>query len=57
MPQFVGRKINIVLSDGTAILGILKNVRGHEFEMENMARRRQRYPLADIIEIYIDSVA
>ncbi|MEJ1239531.1 hypothetical protein WBG78_15450 [Chryseolinea sp. T2] len=55
--QLVGKKINIVLHDGTAMLGILKASNDHEIVLQNMAMRKQSYPLSKITEIYIDSLA
>lgn len=54
--RFVGKKINIILNNGTAIVGVLKSSNDQEIEMQNMARRTQRYPLSTITEIYFDSL-
>jgi hypothetical protein len=55
--RFVGKKMNIVLRDGTATVGVLKSVSDHDVELLNMARKSQRHPLSTITEIYIDSLA
>ena len=55
--QFVGKKINIVLHDGTAMLGILKAANDQEIVLQNMSLRKQSYPISKITEIYIDSLA
>jgi len=52
----VGKKLNIVLRDGTAVLGMLKTSNDQGVELLNMARRSQRYPFSSIVEIYIDSL-
>lgn len=54
--RFVGKKINIVLRDGTAMLGVLKASNDQEVVLLNMAQKSQRYPIATIIEVYIDSL-
>ena len=51
-----GKKINLVLRDGTAVLGVLKTSGDLEVELLNMAQRSQRYPFSSIVEIYIDSL-
>lgn len=55
--RFVGKKINIVLRDNTALFGVLKTADDHGIELVNMRRRTQRFALASIVEIYVDSVA
>ena len=52
----VGKKINIVLRDGTAALGVLKTSTDQEVEILNMAQKCQRYAVSAIVEIYIDSL-
>ena len=53
--RLVGRKINLVLRDGTAMLGVLKKTDGQEIVLTNMAQSSHRYPISSITEIYIDS--
>jgi hypothetical protein len=55
--RYVGKKMNIVLRDGTAMVGVLKSANEQEIELLNMAQRSQRFPLSSITEIYIDSLA
>jgi hypothetical protein len=55
--RFIGKKINIVLNDGSAMFGTLRASNDREIELENMARRKVRYPFSTITEIYIDSLA
>ena len=52
----IGKKINLVLRDGTAVLGVLKTSGDLDVELLNMAQRSQRYPFSSIVEIYIDSL-
>jgi len=52
----VRRALTRVVSDGTAVLGVLKTSGDLEVELLNMAQRSQRYPFSSIVEIYIDSL-
>ena len=54
--RFAGKKINIVLRDGTVMLGVLKRANDQEIELLNMALRVVRYPLSTITELYFDSL-
>ena len=54
--RFAGKKINIVLRDGTVMLGVLKRANDQEIELLNMAQRVVRYPLSTITELYFDSL-
>ena len=54
--RFAGKKINIVLRDGTVMLGVLKRANDQEIELMNMALRVVRYPLSTITELYFDSL-
>ena len=55
--QYVGKRINIVLRDGTALLGVLKTTNDQGIEIQNMALRSQRHAFSTITEVYIDSLA
>ena len=44
MPEFVGKKINIVLSDSTAMFGELKKVNDTEITLMNMRLEKINYP-------------
>ncbi|MEJ7646565.1 MAG: hypothetical protein WKF87_18355 [Chryseolinea sp.] len=54
--NFVGKKINIVLTNNTAMLGILKEVSETELLFVNMRLKGKRYPISDIAEIYADTI-
>jgi hypothetical protein len=56
MGLLVGKKINIVLRDGTAVLGVVKTSSDQEVELSNMAQKCQRFAVSAIVEIYIDSL-
>jgi hypothetical protein len=56
MPEFVGKKVNIVLSDNTAVFGELKKVSDSEIVLMNMRLEKIRYPLNSITEIYLDTI-
>jgi hypothetical protein len=56
MPEFVGKKVNIVLSDSTAVFGELKKVSDSEIVLMNMRLAKVRYPFNSISEIYLDTI-
>ena len=56
-PAFLGKKINIVLLDNTAVFGKLAEVNNTEILLENMRMKKVRYPFSAIAELYIDSKA
>jgi len=55
--SFLGKKINIVLSDNTVVFGQLKEVNSNEILLLNMRMKKAKYPFSSIAELYIDSVA
>jgi hypothetical protein len=56
MPEFLGKKINIVLSDRTVMFGELKKVNESEIILRNMRLENIRYPFKNIVEIYLDAI-
>ena len=56
LPEFLGKKINIVLSDRTVMFGELKKVNQSEIILRNMRMENVRYPFKDIVEIYLDAI-
>jgi hypothetical protein len=54
--SFLGKKINIVMADNTAMFGILKEVTETEILLVNMRLKRRSYPLNTIVEVYLDTV-
>ena len=54
-PAFLGKKINIVLLDSTAVFGKLIEVSSQEILLENMRMKKAKYPYRSIAELYIDS--
>jgi hypothetical protein len=56
MPEFLGKKINIVLSDRTVMFGELKKVNASEIILRNMRMENIRYPFKNIVEIYLDAI-
>jgi hypothetical protein len=54
--NFLGKKINIVLSNDTTMFGTLKEVTENEIILVNMRLKAERYRIADIAEIYLDTV-
>ena len=56
-PTFLGKKINIVLVDNTAVFGTLSETNANEIVLINMRMKKVTYPFSSITEIYIDSKA
>jgi hypothetical protein len=56
MPEFLGKKMNIVLSDRTVMFGELKKVNASEIILRNMRMENIRYPFKNIVEIYLDAI-
>lgn len=54
--SFLGKKINIVLSDNTVMFGELKAANDSEILLLNMRLKKIAYPLKDIVEIYLDTI-
>ena len=55
--SFLGKKINIVLMDNTAVFGQLQEVNSNEILLMNMRMKKVKYPFASIAELYFDSIA
>ena len=56
LPEFLGKKINIVLSDRTVMFGELKKVNESEIILRNMRMENVRYAFKNIVEIYLDAI-
>lgn len=54
--EFIGKKINIVLTDNTTQTGSLEAVKGSAIVLRNMRQKTFVYPLATISEIYSDTI-
>jgi hypothetical protein len=54
-PAFLGKKINIVLLDNTAVFGKLMDVNDLGLLLLNMRMKKISYPFSSIAELYIDS--
>ena len=57
LKALLGKKINIVLVDNTAVFGELKEVNSNEILLENMRMKKIKYPLSSIAELYVDSIS
>jgi predicted metal-dependent hydrolase len=55
--EFVGKKINIVLTDNTAMFGELTDVNATEIKLQNMRRKKMTYRIDTIAELYFDTFA
>jgi small nuclear ribonucleoprotein (snRNP)-like protein len=53
--EFVGKKINIVLTDNTTQVGALEAVKGSSIVLRNMRQKKSVYPLTTISELYSDT--
>ena len=53
--SFLGKKINIVLLDNTAVFGKLTDVSTNDIHLVNMRMKKVKYPFSSIAELYIDS--
>ena len=55
MNEFIGEKINIVLTDRTAMFGELKHVNDTSIVLRNMRLENITYPIQSIVEIFLDT--
>lgn len=55
MPAFVGKKINIVLTDKTVTFGELSKVTADEIVIKNMRLEKMSYAFQAIAEVYVDT--
>jgi hypothetical protein len=55
LPEFVGKKINIVLRDNTVSFGELKKITADEIVLENMRLEKMYFAFQSITEIYLDT--
>jgi hypothetical protein len=56
VPEFVGKKINVVLSDNTVVFGVLAKISVSEIVLMNMRLEKIKYPINSISEIYLDTI-
>ena len=55
MPEFVGKKINIVLNDRTVMFGELTKANDDAIVLKNMRLENVTYPFRSIVEVYLDT--
>lgn len=55
--EFLGKKINIVLTDNTAMVGELVDANATEITLVNMRQKKMIYRLTTIAEVYVDTRA
>jgi hypothetical protein len=55
--EFLGKKINIVLADNRVVAGELMEVQQASISIRNMRLKMMFFPLTDISEIYLDTLA
>lgn len=54
LPEFAGKKINIVLNDNTVLLAELQRYSENQLTVRNMRRQKLTVAITDIYEIIID---
>ena len=55
MPEFLGKKINVVFADRTVMFGELSKITDAEIVLRNMRLETMKYPFQSIVEIYLDA--
>ena len=55
MSGFIGKKINIVLTDRTVMFGELKKVNDKAIVLKNMRLENMTYAFQSIVEVYLDT--
>ena len=55
MAEFIGKKINIVLSDRTVMFGELTQTNDDAIVLKNMRLENVTYPFQSIVEVYLDT--
>ena len=53
--EFIGKKINIVLTDRTAMFGELMRTNDASIVLKNMRLQNTTYPLQSIVEVFLDT--
>lgn len=56
MPEFLGKKINIVLADSTVVFGELSKTNASGVVLKNMRLENIQLPFQSIVEVYLDSI-
>jgi hypothetical protein len=56
MPEFLGKKINLVLTDQTVMFGVLKTVTAAGVTLVNMRLKEIKYQFDSIAEVYLDTI-
>lgn len=54
--DLVGKKINVILSDKTAMFGELHAVQNKGIVLKNMRLKKMHFPFTQISEVYFDSI-
>ena len=55
MNEFIGKKINIVLTDRTAMFGELMRANDASIVLKNMRLENTTYALQSIVEVFLDT--
>jgi hypothetical protein len=54
--QLIGKKINVVLSNGTVVFGRVLKASAEAIIMENARLKKISYPCSQISELYVDLI-
>ena len=54
--EFVGKKINVVLTDNRVIIGVLKEVKPSGILLINMRLKKMEYSFDQLAEVYFDDL-
>jgi hypothetical protein len=57
MPEFVGKTINVVLTDQTTTVGVLKKADDSKIILKNMRMKDVSFTFDKIAEVYFDTNA
>lgn len=54
LPEFINRKVNVILKDNTVIFGLLKKTDDQSLHVMNMRQKEIVLPMEKVAEFYTD---
>lgn len=57
MPEFAGKKLNLVLRDDRVITGVVEHIIGESVILRNMKQKNMTFAFEEIAEIYFDTLS
>ncbi|HEX5167907.1 MAG TPA: hypothetical protein VFW11_01950 [Cyclobacteriaceae bacterium] len=54
LPEFLNKKVNLILKDNTVVFGELKKIEDHALHVTNMRLKKIKLPLESIVEFFTD---